>query len=354
MRAGVLWLMLTSWLLTQLFSQQAPVFTLRGSVQSAETSEPIAYGIVEIADLAPRLTDEAGHFQIAGLRAGSYRVVVRQIGYLRFDSTIAIPLSSPAGIMVRLARVGVLLPAVTVTRSTECRKPGAPDPSVTPALATVFDQVVANARRMRLLADQRPHEMRIERILTDVELPLRKEVSVTDTLDVKSTDRWPYRPGQIVGRAGYEYDIQGRWLTRAWENQTLIRLPTLEDFADSSFVGAHCFSLVGKDTLHGGTFIRIDFRPTIRIKASDVAGATYLDSTTYMAAYTVVQLTHPGQATKGLMSLVATSRFLEMMPGILVTGSIVARSQTRGENLVERTEEQRLIDIQLIRRPPGP
>ena len=338
--------------LQRLTPQRASDFTLRGTVVTAETSEPVTFGIVEVTGLAPRLTDETGHFQIAALRTGGYHLVVRQIGYVPFDSTIAIPLTSP--LLIRLKRLGVLLSPVTVSGTSDCRRPGAPDPTVTPALAIVFDQVVANARRMRLLAEEHPHRLRIERTLTDVQLPRRSERSVTDTLDVKSTDRWPYRPGHIVSRVGYEEDIHGRWLTRLWENQDLIRLPTLEDFADSSFVVTHCFSFVGRDTLQGGTFIRIDFRPTTRIKTSDVAGATYLDSTTYMARYTVVAVTHPAQAALGLISLIATSRFCEAMPGILVTDWIFALSRTRGESLMERTEKQRLITMELMTRPPGP
>src|SRR6266498_3301432 len=77
--------------LQRLIPQQVSDYTLRGTVVTAETSEPVAYGIVEVNGLTPRLTDETGRFQIAALRTGSYHLVVRQTGYLPFDSTIAIP-----------------------------------------------------------------------------------------------------------------------------------------------------------------------------------------------------------------------------------------------------------------------
>src|SRR5882724_1009177 len=85
----------------RLIPQQTSDSTLRGTVLTSETSEPIAYGIVEVHGRAARLTDETGHFQIGPLRPGSYRLLVRQIGYLPFDSTVTIP---AAPVRIRLKR----------------------------------------------------------------------------------------------------------------------------------------------------------------------------------------------------------------------------------------------------------
>jgi len=343
--------------LQRLTPQQASDFTLRGSVVTAETSEPVAYAIVEVNGLAPRLTDETGHFQVVALRAGTYHVVVRQIGYLPFDSTIAIP---AAPVLIRLKRLGVLLSAVTVNGTGECRRPGPPDAAVTPALATIFEQLVTNARRMRLLADEFPHTAFVLRTLTDTPLPVGPIKTGTDTLTQRSMDKWPYRPGHVVGRTAYNEDFSGRRILTPRDDQDLVRLPTLIDFADSSFVATHCFQLVGRDTLDGGTFMRIEFRPSVRIKTSDVSGGAYLDSATYMIRYTAVDLTHPGQGVPGLIFRRATSRFREVAPGILVTDRI--RAQSRGltnqltdrNQLFDRTEEQQLLEVHFIRRPPGP
>jgi len=348
--AVLLWLAVAHWPLQQLNAQARDV-TLRGTVLTAETSEPVPYGIIEVDRLARRLTDQAGVFQIGPLRAGSHHLVVRQIGYLPFDSTIAIPATTP--LFIRLKRLGVLLSPVSVSGTPECRVPGPPNAAVTPALATIFDQLVTNARRMRLLADEYPHLLYVQRTLADTELPVgagRTKIG-TDTLKLRSTDKWVYRPGHIVGRTSYEEDFVGRRIRSPWDDQELIRLPTLVDFADSSFVATHCFQLVGRDTLQGGVFVRIEFRPTIRIKTSDVAGAAYLDSLTYMIRYTVVDVTRPGQGVPGLTSLSATSRFHEAAPGILVTDWILAKSRM---GLNDRTEEQRLLQFSFIRRPPEP
>jgi hypothetical protein len=343
--------------LQRLIPQQASDFTLRGTVLTAETSEPIAYGIVEVHGRATRLTDQTGHFQIAALHAGSYRLLVRQIGYLPFDSTIAVP--APP-VLIRLKRLGVLLSPVTVRGTSECRQPGAPNAVVTPALATIFEQLVTNARSMRLLANEFPYMLHVQRTLSDAPIPAGRVKTATDTLTLRSTDTWPYRPGHIVGRTTYDEDFLGRRIRSPWDDQDLIRLPTLVDFADSSFVATHCFRLVGRDTLQGEVFMRIDFHPTTRIKTSDVSGAAYLDSATYMIRYTVVDMTHPGQGVPGLIFLGATSRFREAAPGILVTDWILAKSRgntylrSDRDQLFDRTEEQRLLQVSFIRRPSEP
>jgi carboxypeptidase family protein len=344
--------------LRQLLPQQASDFMLRGTVLTAETSEPVAYGIVEIRGLSNKLTDQTGHFQITPLRPGGYHLVVRQIGYIPFDSAIAIPATAP--VLIRLKRLGVLLSPVTVSGTFECRRPGPPNATVTPALATIFDQLVTNARRMRLLADEFPHTMYVQRTLTDTPLPAGRIKTGTDTLTIRSTDKWQYRPGRIVSRTAYDEDFFGRRVLSPWDDQDLIRLPTLIDFADSSFVATHCFRLVGRDTIRSETLVRIDFRPTIRIKTSDVSGAAYLDSATYMIRYTVVDMTYPGHGVPGLIFLSATSRFREAAPGILVTDWILAKSRgltnqlTDRDQLFDRSEEQQLLQVSFLRRPPAP
>ncbi|PYP16958.1 MAG: hypothetical protein DMD54_08370 [Gemmatimonadetes bacterium] len=328
--------------------------SLSGTVVNAETGEPIPYAIIELAPRGRlRLSDMGGRFRIDTVEPGTHRLVVRQIGYRPFDSTLTIPLASQPGLIVHLTRLGILLPPVTVARSDECRTPGPPERTITPTLALVFDQMVANARRMLLMQDEHPHVLRVQRRITDVELPRGQQTSITDTLQLKSRDRWRYRPGQVVGRASYETDIEGRWITRPWKDQDLIRLPTLEDFADSIFVDTHCFSFGGRDSIQGDRFIRIDFRPAVRIKTTDVAGSAYLDSATYLIRYTVVTVTRPGQGVPGLMSLVATSRFREIPPGMIVTDQISAVSRRRGQPLTERLEEQRLLNILFHIQPPG-
>jgi hypothetical protein len=332
-----------------LFAQQP---SLRGSVLSAESDEPIRFSIVELIPGARRLADDSGRFHLSA-RAGTYRLVVRQIGFAPFDSTITLP-TAATHVVVRLMRIGITLPAITVTGSTECRSPGAPDRTVTPVLASVFDQVVANARRMRLLAQTYPHEMQFARTLTDTDLSGNLiESPIEDTVPGFSTAEWTYRPGRAVTRAANDRDFFGNPMNpRSFANQQLVRLPSLEDFADSIFVANHCFDLVGRDTIDGGTFVRVDFRPAVSIKTADVKGSAYLDSSTAMIRYTVVQLTRPERAVRRMQSLVATSRFREAAPSIVVTDWIRSVTRMGGSPPLLRTEHRRLVDVHFLKRPP--
>jgi hypothetical protein len=252
------------------------------------------------------------------------------------DSAITVEDAS-IQIDVKLWRIGITLPAVTVTGTTECRTPGAPHREVTPDLAAVFDQVVENAHRLALLADSFPHTMRLERRFAELKGDEQRPTSI-DTLEVESTERWPYRPGNIVGLGA-----------GARRGERVVRLPTLIDFADTAFVTHHCFWLAGRDTLEGERFVRMDFQPPLSLNATDVAGAAYLDSATYLIRYTVVRLTRPQRALPGLKSLVATSRFREVVPWILVADRIRAVREPRRLWEPDMVEEQLLIGVDFTR-----
>jgi hypothetical protein len=335
--------------------QQAPRrVSVSGRVVTGPDSEPVPYSIVSLMPGYPRrLTDDSGRFQFSTVAPGTYRLQVRQIGFAPRDTVIEV---RAAGLELRftLERLGILLPPVMVAATSECVVPGAPDVQAFPEDAAVFGQVVDNARRGRLLADAFPHQLRTERIVTDLELPSRRETSWTDTLDLESAARWQYEPGKIVAHVPYSNDPAVRQYLNPWRDQDLVRLPTLEDFADSSFVANHCFQLAGMDTLAGGRFVRLDFRPAARIKTTDVAGAAYLDSASYMIRYAIVRATHPERGVRGMTSLVATSWFREVVPWIVVTDQLRSVSRTRGTPTIERTEIQRLLRVHFWKAVPRP
>lgn len=314
-------------------------FTLRGAVVAGETADPIPYVIVELSPGYPhRLTDDSGHFQLNDVPPGRYRLFVRQIGYTPIDSAISIPQESDAVVIVRLWRIGITLPAVTVTADLECRTPGAPAASVTPALAAVFDQVVENARRYDLLMDSFPHTLRMVRTLAERTWNGTQQTTRVDTLLMDNEERWPYQPGKIIGRG-----------TGPRSGEVVLRLPSLSDFANSEFVAHHCFSLAGRDTLEGSTFIRIDFQPPVSFKEADVAGAAYLDSATYLIRYTVVRLTRPRKVSGRLASLEATSRFREIVPWIIVPDFVHAIRRHRAARGPAVIEEQRLVGVNFLK-----
>jgi hypothetical protein len=312
---------------------------LHGTVVDAETGEPLAYSIVSLhPGVAEHFTDQAGAFTFTHVSAGTYRLVVRHIGYVPADTTVVVGPESDLSIRITLRRVAVELPPITVTGALTCVQPGPPDTSVTPALAAVFDQLLENARRYRLLADSFPFGFTLERTSHGPPPDLGKPPGLeVDTITQTSADeRRRYRPGAII-EAG----------TGPWRDRRIVRLPALDQFADSTFVYNHCFRLAGRDTLHGETFIRIDFEPAARLRGPDVAGAAYLDLGSYQLRYTRVRLTRPERALRGVLGLVATTRFREIVPGIVLHDHV--RAVTSLANQIERIEEQRLLAVSFTR-----
>lgn len=321
----------------------APV-TIRGTVVSAETGQPLPLSIVALRPgHAERFTDERGAFAFPAVPPGTYRLIVRQIGYTPADTALLAPPHTGLVVRVALGRVAIELPPVTVTARPTCERGGPPDHALTPHLASVFDQLAENARRLALLADAYPFRFQLERTTTALN---REGVTLTtevDTLDQDGEDEErPYRPGQVVGQG-----------TGPWRDRRVVWLPTLRHFAESAFVRTHCFRLVGRDTIGGERLLRVDFEPARTLRSTDLAGAAYLDSLTFQVRYTRVSLTRPERALQGVRSLVATTRFREIAPGIVLHDQV--RSVTtlwpppaRSALPAEHVEEQRLLAVQFV------
>ena len=259
---------------------------------------------------------------------------MRQIGYTPADTTIVVGPDADVSIRIALNRVAVELPPVTVTGELTCTQPGPPDATVTPALAAVFDQLLENARRYRLLADSFPFTFILERRYRSADRPSL----VVDTISQTSVDeRRGYRPGRVVDEG-----------TGAWRGQGVVLWPGLEELADSAFVYNHCFRLAGRDTTAGETFVRVDFEPAARLRSTDVGGAAYLDLVSYQLRYTRARLTRPERALPGAVGLAATIRFREIAPGIVLQDHV--RIVTGLPRRIEQIEEQRLLGVH-FRRP---
>lgn len=306
---------------------------------TAETGEPLAFSIVALRPgLNEHFTDQTGTFTFTGITTGTYRLLVRQIGYVPAETTLVVGRDADLSVRIALSRVGVELPPITVTGELTCIQPGPPDAAVTPALAAVFDQLLENARRYQLLADSFPFDFVLERTSYSASAARERPVLEVDTIaQTSAAERRRYRPGTVVE--------MGRG---AWRDRRVVRLPALEEFADSAFVHNHCFRLAGRDTMQGETFIRIDFEPAARLRSPDVAGAAYLDLGSFQLRYTRVSLTRPERALRGVLGLVATTRFQEIVPGIVLHDRV--RAVTTLPKQIERIEEQRLLAV-TFRRP---
>ena len=317
---------------------------LRGTVVSAETREPLRLSIVTLhPGLGTQFTDPDGAFSFAEVRAGTYLLSVRQIGYVPLDTQIVLRPEASATLRVSLRRLAVQLPAITVVGHARCTKPGPPDREVTPALAAVFDQLIENARRLELLADSYPFRYRLERSEREVTRrgdSLRAQV---DTIELdQSQTRRRYRPGFVVTSGSGPYS-----------GSTVVTLASLHELADSTFHNSHCFRLAGRDTIEGESLVRIDFEPDDDLGSTDIAGSAYLDSVTYGLRFTETRLTRPDKSDlSGARSVVARTRFRDIAPGIVLQDHVRAVWVYRSSVYPNRVETQRLLGVHFSRAWP--
>ena len=323
---------------------QQPAANLSGTVVSATTGDPVPFAIVALGPgFPPRFTDQAGHFAFPGVSAGRYHLVARQIGYFPVDTALDVAGDTSPSLRIALHHLAVVLPPITVIAQQTCRSPGPPDPALSPDLAAVFDQLVENAHRLALLNDSFPYDYRLERSQWPADREGRAQAAPqVDTLSWRIEAEWRYEQGHLVRT--------GRGPTGP---ETFVFVPGLVQFADSAFTGTHCFWLAGRDSMEGTEFVRLDFAPAASLRATDVAGTVYLDLTTYQMRYAVVRLTHPGRALTDVLSLVATIRFAEVAPSVVLHDRVHVVTSLRSggwDSPAQRIEEQRLVAV-AFRRP---
>jgi len=325
-------------LYAQLATAQQP--SLRGTVVSAESGEPLGFSIVSLRpNLGRQFTDSTGVFAFAGTAAGRYVLSVRQIGYTPLDTQIVVRGDSTTIVRVALRHLAIELPPVTVAGS-QCINPGRPDSSDA-ALLAVFDQLQENARRFELLADSYPFEYTVE--LSDRNVSQRGDTGrpVVRRLRLSSTDDHPYAVGNVVEPSW------GPWGNSA----TVIHTTDLPDFGNPSFVENHCFHLAGRDTIAGETLVRIDFEPATHIWSADMAGAAYLDWITYELRYAETSLTRPERSEMpDVRGVNVRTRFRNIAPGVPLQDSLSAIWTYRSRG--KRVETQRTVEVRFRRQPP--
>lgn len=309
---------------------------LRGEVFNAATLTPLPYSTVALTPgFTPRFTDDSGVFVFASLAPGSYRLVVRHIGYRPLDTAVVVAPGHALLVRAGLEPLAVELPPITVSATTGCTRPGAPDAATSPELAQIFDQLRENAARYRLLADKHPYRYWIARRF-QIDNPLQIR---TDTAEYRSDERQPYRPGRLVRRSGF---------TR----QPVMTLPNLADLADPAFHEAHCFTFTGIETIDSLPHLRLEFETARRLKKPDVDGIAWLDARTHELRRLTLRLTRPGQADRGLESVSVTVLFGEILPSLVVPRHVVSVT-TRRDKKGSTLEEQELAKVEFIDGAPG-
>ncbi len=321
---------------------------VRGEIRS-EAGEAIPYAVVALRPgYAERFSDDEGRFLFGSVPPGVYRLLIRQVGYHPLDSTIIVAPGSRVRLTLTLEHLAVRLAEVAVTRTARCRTGGPPDSTGDTPLARVYDQVRLNAERYRLLADSYPVRYRVERTLGEMDSAGSARVELVDSLDLRTDARTRYRPGRVVGLS----------TDRRKPNALQLNIPTLPDLADDAFQQAHCFYLLGLDTLGGAAFVRMEFVPAERIGKPDVEGSVYLDTSTYQVRHTIIRFRQAWRAMPGLSSVTAAVSYREIVPGIILVERVRAVNriapQFRNAGGAD-TEEQRLLSFTFLRPlPSGP
>ena len=316
--------------------------SLRGTVVSAETGDPLAYSIVSLQpNGGKQFTDASGVFVFEGMTVGIHILSVRQIAYAPLDTQLVIG-EGETSVQLALRRLAIELPPVTVS-ATLCTNPGPPDSS-NAALLAVFDQLQENARRYALLADSYPFRYVLE--ISDRYLYQRGDTGkpTTRRLHFSSRDDHPYEVGRVVEPAW------GPWGTP--ENTVVIHSADLQDLGNERFIKHHCFRLAGLDTLNGDSLVRIDFEPATRLSSADIAGSAYLDPITYELRYTATSLTRPEDSElTEVRSMRFVTRFQNIAPGVPLQDSLFVVTTYRQGPRAKITT-QRTRDIRFKRQPP--
>ena len=328
-------------------AQQTGATSVRGVVRSG--GEPVPYAVVSLVPgHAQRFTDDSGAFVFTGVAPGTYRLMVRQIGFGPRDTTVTKVASAPLAVAVTLERLAVELAEITVTAPARCTAPGPPDTAGSGDLAAVFDQLRQNAERYALLADSYPFRYRLARTFTDYDQADRVVWTASDTVEYQSNARSRYRPGDVVG--------WGPGPTRSAAR--VLKLPSLSDLADSAFQENHCFSYRGTREQDGERLVRFEFRVAEAVRTPDIEGEVELDAGTYRIRHATIRLTRAGRALPGLLSASDALTFTELAPNIVlpsrVRGTLVPAIQSGVRRQVARsTEEQQLIGVHFLRPLPG-
>ncbi|MCC6242921.1 MAG: carboxypeptidase regulatory-like domain-containing protein [Gemmatimonadaceae bacterium] len=309
------------------------------NVLDDRTGDPLAYAVVSIPTASiERFTDARGRLTIPVLRAGSYAVDVRRLGFLPHRGTVTVVDDDRAGFTVRMQRIAQRLAGMQVSAERACLTPGTPDPTRDPLLAALVSLLKENADRFRLLSSQYPFIYTQQRALGDVRDSVAF-VAFSDRLPLQSDVRRAYKEGDVVRRVGGQYTMS---------------LPTLLDLADQRFARSHCFVFAGvlrEQTPQGlETWARIEVRASDSLKAPDMHGVFYLDSATAELRRMEVELSRPDLLPKQLSTIASvrvSTEFANIANGLSIIRRVCALTRYKPSDKPADAATQSLVPFEL-------
>jgi hypothetical protein len=324
--------------------------TVSGTIVADETNHPISFSTVRLQPIGrDRFTDQDGKFVYYAIAPGKYELHVRQVGYLPEDTTIVVTANVPVTLSLRMIRIATALDEVKVSAAPRlCLVPDEFLAVADSELTLVLGEAKKNAEREQLLRRTYPFEYKFAQAHDTYDLTTKKHTMQYDTVIYRSDDTWRYRRGKVVSNDK----------SKLFGDVRLMRLPTLSDLADRSFLTNHCFKYAGVVDQDGARTHRIDFSPDSTLIAPDVEGSIFMDSATYKIRRAEFRLTRGGTVKPAILGMTVTTTYREILPNVALFDEIRSTQPlgviTVGGNPVESQETQRLLSFRfLIVSPPG-
>jgi hypothetical protein len=324
--------------------------TVSGDVVAEGTGTPIPFVTVKLLPLGrERFADRSGSFVYYSIEPGQYKLQLRMVGYIPIDTTIVVHASIPSIMTLSMKRIATALEAVEVKAPPRrCLFPDEMGFVDDPELATILEEARKNAQREQLLRRTYPFEYKLAQSHETYDPATKASAMVFDTVTFRSDDSWRYRKGRVVS------DDRNR----IFGDVRLMRLPTVADLADRTFLAAHCFKYSGVVDENGKPAHRIDFSPDSSLIKPDVEGSIFLDSATYMIRRAQFRLTRGGTVKPAILGMEVTTTYKEILPNVPLFDEIKSiqplPSPVRGGKPREFRERQKLLTYRfLLAGPPG-
>ena len=323
--------------------------TIIGEVVADGSGIPIPYTTVRLQPLGrERFTDKGGSFVYYGITPGSYSIQVRMVGFMPIDSTINVRDASQLIFTLTLRRIPTSLEEVQVKAPPRrCLFHDEYGYVSDPELGTVLDEAKKNAQREQLLRGAYPFEYK----LAQSHDTYNKKDSISamryDTVTYRSDDSWRYRKGRVVS------DDRNR----IFGDVRLMRLPTLADLSDRTFLAAHCFKYSGIVDEEGKPAHRIDFLPDSNMTSPDVEGSIFLDSATFFILRAQFRLTRGTTMRPPILGMEVTTTYKEILPNVTLFDQIRSVQPlppaSHGGKETEFREVQKLISYRFLYQGPN-
>ncbi|MEO7368898.1 MAG: carboxypeptidase regulatory-like domain-containing protein [Gemmatimonadaceae bacterium] len=324
--------------------------TISGTIVAQGTGRPIPFSTVRLEPIGrERFTDKEGAFVYYAVAPGKYKLHVRQVGYLPEDTTFIVSARVPLNVVVTMNRIAAALDEVKVTAPPRlCLVPNDFGAVADSELSIVLEEAKKNAEREQLLRRTYPFEYKIAQTHDTYDIDARNHALQYDTADFRSDDSWRYKRGKIVTNDR----------NKLFGNVRLMRLPTLSDLADRSFLTNHCFKYAGVVDQNGARTHRIDFSPDSLLIAPDVEGSIFMDSATYKIRRAEFRLTRGGTVKPAILGMEVTTTYREILPNVSLFDEIRSTQPLGaikpGGNRIESREAQQLLSFRfLLSSPPG-